>query len=305
MRLRDKLARGDFVITVEVDPPAGPDPNGLVDRLRALAGLADAVNLTDGAMANLRLSPVALAHLVAEAGLEPICHVTCRDRNLLALHAELLGAHALGVRNILALGGDPPSVFTRNPRPQLQGVYHVDLLALLRLVNGLNAGTDYWGQPLDGATHFFIAAAANPGAPDLDVELSKLRAKVEAGARFFQTQPVFDLDAWERFDDRVRAEGIDAPVLYGIWPLRSYKQARFLHDNVPGIRIPERYLRRMADAEARGLTGKDLAAVGLDIAREIAAVVARRAAGIHIYPTNRVGVAAALASAIREEARVA
>ena len=238
-----------LVVTAEVEPPKGIDASAAVDGARTLKALGvDAVNITDNPMARLRMSSIAVAHLIrTETGAETIFHVSPRDRNVLGIQSDLLGAAGLGIKALLVVGGDPLKI---GDYPQAKPVGEVDTLGLLRIVKGLNAGTDLAGGAIGSATSFAIACAANPAARDLDVEISKLSAKIEAGATFAQTQPVYDVAALDRFYARAEAHAI--PVLIGLIPPKSLKQALYLANEVPGMVVPEEIL----DADApRGREG--------------------------------------------------
>lgn len=267
--LKEKLTRGQFVVTVELDPPRGADPSGVLTQARALAGRVDAVNIADCPMARLKMSPIAVAALVQrELGLEAIFHLTCRDRNLLGLQAELLGAWGLGVRSILALTGDEPA---RGDHPQATGVYDVDSTGLVRITASLNAGRSLAGSELPG-TDFLIGVVANPTAPDWAAEFWRLEAKLSAGAHFIQTQPVFSPKAAEKFARAVEPWRI--PILFGLLPLTGPTMARNLAARVPGIIISPEIIARL-DAEP---------AAGPALARRLFAELAPLGAGIHFFP---------------------
>lgn len=279
--LQTKLANGQFTLTVELDPPKSADASKTIAEAQQLKDRIDAVNIADCPMANLRMSPIALSHVIqADVGLETIFHLTCRDRNIIGLQAELLGAAALGVHNILALTGDHPQ---QGDHPQAKAVFETDSTGLIELSAKLNNGRDTMGNELDKGTSFFIGTAVNPGADDLDKELEKLSAKIAAGARFVQTQPVYDLEIAKRFMEKVK----DLPiyVLMGVLPLKSHKMALYLHEKVPGITIPQVIMDRMAAG------GK---AAGLEIAAELVRGTKNIAHGVHIMPLNDIQTVVAL-----------
>ena len=273
MALRDLLGK-KFVTTVEIDPPRGVAIERTLGKAAVLRGF-DAINIADSPMARVRMSPVALAHLLRECmGIDTILHMTCRDRNLLSLQSDLLGAYALGVQNVLALTGDPVSV---GDYPQATGVFDVTSEGLVRIISQLNSGTDLAGNSLSEPPRFSIGVAVNPAADDLPKEIGRLRRKVEAGAHFALTQPVYDMPLLEKF--LAALEGIEIPVLVGILPLRSSKHAEFLHNEVPGISIPEDVRKRMREAaedEAR--------AVGIRIAVEFLSRARRLVSGAYFMP---------------------
>jgi len=282
-RLKRKLAAaGDFVITAEVEPPRGADCSSAVEGARLLkASGVDAVNVTDNPMARLRMSSIAVAALIQrEVGLDAVVQITTRDRNVLGLQSDLLGAAGLGVKAILCLGGDPLKI---GDYPQAKQVSEVDVLGLLRIAKGLNSGADLAGNAIGAPTRFAIACAANPAAADQEVEMSKLRAKIEAGASFAQTQPVYDLDALARFLERPETRVI--PILVGLIPLLSLKQTLFFANEVPGIVVPPAIQDRMRQAAEKGAEHER--AEGLAIARELAAGIAKLAPGLHIMPMGK------------------
>lgn len=244
-----------FVCSVELESPKGPDPSAAIQAGKALAKAgADAVNVTDGPMARVRMGSIALAHrLQEEAGIEVILHLTCRDRNLIGLQADLLGAAALGVRNVLALTGDPPKV---GDHPQATAVFDVNANGLVRIMDSLNRGRDLAGNSLGRASSFCIGVAANPCAGDPEAELARLKDKFEAGADFCLTQPIFDPVLAGPFLEEVARWG--KPLVAGVWPLRSLRQAEYLAHEVPGFVLPESLLQRMRDCpvEKQGETGE-------------------------------------------------
>ncbi len=285
-RLKRKLADPeDFVVTTEIEPPRGVDVSAAIEGARtARACGVDAVNVTDNPMARLRMSSIAVAALVQrETGQEAVVQITTRDRNVLGLQSDLLGAAGLGVKAILCLGGDPLKI---GDYPQAKQVSEVDVLGLLRIAKGLNAGADLAGNPIGAPTAFAVGCAANPAAPDLEIEISKIAAKIEAGAAFAQTQPVYDVRALERFFGRPEARAI--PMLIGLIPLRSLKQTLFFANEVPGIVVPEAILERMRRANDRGADHEK--AEGLAIARELAATIAGIARGLHVMPMGKYGL---------------
>jgi len=279
--LQNKLATGRFTLTVELDPPKSADAVKTITEAKQLKERIDAVNIADCPMANLRMSPIALSHVIqADVGLETIFHLPCRDRNIIGLQAELLGAAALGVHNILALTGDHPQ---QGDHPQAKAVFETDSTGLIELAAKLNNSQDIMGNELQKGTSFFIGTAVNPGAEDLDKELEKLSAKITAGARFVQTQPVYDLEIAKRFMEKVK--NLPIYVLMGVLPLKSHKMALYLHEKVPGITIPPVIMDRMAAG------GK---AAGLEIAAELVRGTKNIAHGVHIMPLNDIQTVVAL-----------
>jgi homocysteine S-methyltransferase len=285
-------------VTAEVEPPKGVDVSAAVEGARVLKGCGvDAVNVTDNPMARLRMSSISVAAILQrETGLEAVVQITTRDRNVLGLQSDLLGAAGLGLKAILCLGGDPLKI---GDYPQAKQVSEVDVLGLLRIARGLNAGADLAGNAIGAPTSFAVACAANPAASDLEIEFSKLRAKIEAGATFAQTQPVYDLGALERFLARDEARSI--PILVGLIPLRSLKQTLFFANEVPGITVPDEIQRRMRSAADRGPEHEK--AEGLAIARELAAGIAEAARGLHVMPMGRYSVVAEILEALPARSR--
>ena len=278
-----------FVVGVEVDPPKGASAEALVDKASVLSGLADVVNVSDSPMARPRMSPIAVARVLQERlGIEAVVHYTCRDRNVLGLHADLLGAWALGIRNILALGGDPPAI---GDYPFATGVYDVTSEGLVEMMAALNNGTNLLGAPIGKATGFFVGVAASAGAGG-ERELERVASKIEKGAGFVVTQPVFDPAESLPFLEKLAKLGV--PVVAGIMPMVSQRNAEYLHFEVPGISIPEEYRNRMA-----GKKGAEGRAEGRAIALELIQAVAGVASGILIMPpTGRLDDAAVIAEAL-------
>lgn len=241
-RFTEKLIQGKFAITVEVDPPKGSDYNKMLEGAEMLKSLGvDALNISDNPMARVRMSSIALAHLLQEeVGMQTILHFTCRDRNLLGLQSELIGASALGITAILALTGDPSSI---GDFPKATSVFDVDSIGLVKIIKGLNNGKDLANNPIGRPTYFKIGVAVKPAAEGLELEIQRLEEKVKSGADFAQSQPIYDIEVVEHF--RKKTAHLRLPLLVGILPLRSYRHAQFLHNEVPGITIPKNILKRM------------------------------------------------------------
>ncbi|MGH7592169.1 MAG: bifunctional homocysteine S-methyltransferase/methylenetetrahydrofolate reductase [Gemmatimonadales bacterium] len=286
-RLGAKLASGGFITTVEVVPPKGIDPAPMLTQVRALvkAGV-DAVNVPDGPRAQSRMGAVLSGLLIQrETGVEAVVHYTCRDRNLLGMLSDLLGAAASGIHNLLLITGDPPKM---GPYPDATAVFDIDSIGLTNLVTGLNRGLDPGHNPIGAPTSFVVGVGVNPAAPDLDRELRRFAWKVEAGAEYAITQPVFDLDQLDRFLRRV--DEYRVPIVAGVWPLISLRNAEFLANEVPGVTVPDAILERMRIASGQG---KDAAlAEGIVIAREMVAAVRERTRGVQVAaPLGRADVA--------------
>ncbi|HEX7024520.1 MAG TPA: bifunctional homocysteine S-methyltransferase/methylenetetrahydrofolate reductase [Gemmatimonadales bacterium] len=286
-RYGGKLARGEFITTVEIVPPKGVDPGPMFDQCRALrAAGVDAVNVPDGPRAQSRMGALLSGLMIErEVGLETVVHYACRDRNLLGMLSDLLGAAAAGLRNLLLVTGDPPKM---GPYPDATAVFDIDAIGLTNLVSRLNHGLDPGHNPIGAPTKFVIGVGVNPAAPDLDRELKRLHWKIEAGAEFAITQPVFDLDQLDRFLKHV--ESFRLPIIGGIWPLVSLRNAEFLANEVPGVTVPAEVLARMRRSSERGR--EEALAEGVAIAREMLVAVRDRLRGAQVSaPLGRVPVA--------------
>ena len=273
-----RMLRQKFVVSVEIDPPRGINTAKVMEgaRLMAQRGV-DAINIADSPMARIRMSAMSLAFQIHThfPRVELILHFTTRDRNLMGLQSDLLGAHAIGLRNILCLTGDPPSV---GDYPNMTAVYDTDSMGLIRIVQKMNRGTDLSGTSIGAATQFAVGCGVNPTADDLDLELERFRAKLDAGAQFVMTQPVYELDCWNRFLDRMGGMP-PIPILIGILPLQSFRHADFLHNEVPGIHVPQWIRERMHEA------GNEGQKVGVDLARDLLAQCRTRANGVYLMPS--------------------
>ena len=296
-RLGAKLAAGQFVTTVEIVPPKGVDPAPMFDQVRLLkAAGVDAVNVPDGPRAQSRMGALLSALMIErEVGLETVVHYACRDRNLLGMLSDLLGASAAGIHNLLIITGDPPKM---GPYPEATAVFDIDSIGLTNLVSRLNRGLDPGGNPLGQPTRFVVGVGVNPAAPDLDRELARFAWKVDAGAEFAVTQPIFDLDQLDRFLAKV--ERFHIPIVAGIWPLVSLRNAEFLANEVPGVSVPDTVLERMRQASTRGK--EQALAEGVRISQEMLAAVADRVQGVQVAaPMGKVPVALEVLEAARIE----
>ncbi len=275
--LAKSIAAGKFVAVVEIDPPKGVDLTKVLEGARLLqrSGV-DAINIADGPRASARMSPMALAMVFKhQINVETIIHYCCRDRNLLGMQADLIGAHALGLRNVLMITGDPPKM---GDYPSATAVFDVDAIGLTQIANQLNHGLDLAGNPIGAPTALHIGVGANPGAINLEEELKRFFYKVEAGAEYVMTQPVYDLGLFENFMNRIQS--VKIPILIGILPLASAKNAEFLHNEVPGMSIPENIRKRMQTA-GNGEAGQ---LVGIEIAREALLACRPLVQGTYIMP---------------------
>jgi 5,10-methylenetetrahydrofolate reductase len=274
------LREGEWVLSVQLDPPLGGNSRGLVEAAKGLkdSGLVGFVDVNDNPAARARMSGImASVTIEREAGIETIPHLTPRDTTVVGLESILLGAHAEGVRNVLSVTGDPPET---GDYPGSGGVYEVDSIGLTRLTAALNRGEDVNGRAIDAPTSFFIGVAVNPSADDLALELDRFHEKVEAGARFAMTQILFDLGYLERFLAELGGSS-PIPLLVGVWPLPSYQLALRLHNEVPGIIVPEPIQEELRDAGPRA------AEIGRRVAREILEGSRELAAGVYVVAPFR------------------
>ena len=276
-KLWKKLQSRKFVISVEIDPPKGISTDRILEQVGHVmdGGKVDSIDINSGTLARVGMDALMLAGALEAHGYETIPHLTSRDANVIGLQAMLLGAWSIGgVRNVLAITGDPPSL---GDHPETSGVYEVDSIGVVKILSRLNRGTDWAGKSLGGATNYTIGVAVNPVAEDLDTEIRRFEQKLAAGAHFAMTQPVFDPEHWRKFIQRIGGK-CPVPVLVGVWPLTSYKQALRLNNEVPGIMIPDRTLKEL---EAAGNSARDrgfaLAKVMLDWART-------EVAGVYLIP---------------------
>jgi methylenetetrahydrofolate reductase (NADPH) len=272
MGLKESLASGKFVVTSEIGPPKGVHIEEMMADAELLRGRVDAINVTDLQSSVMRLGSLAVCHLLQEKGLEPIFQMTCRDRNRLGLQADLLSASVLGIKNVLALTGDYASL---GDHPQAKPVFDLDSVNLIGVIKKLESGTDMVGNPLSGAPNFFVGAVVNPGANPPESQLIKMEKKIRAGASFFQTQAVYDVQSFEQF--MKRASPFKVPILAGIILLKSAGMARFMNKNVAGVFVPEPLVQRMAKAQDREKTSIAIAA---ELIRELKGMCQ----GIHLMP---------------------
>ena len=262
--LSELLQSGNFVVTAEINPPKGVDMTDTLSRADVLSGLVDAVNLTDHPGSHMSVSPLALAPLIRERGLEAILQVTCRDRNRIAIQGDLLAAHVLGVENVLCLTGDPVGA---GDHPEAKTVFDLDSIRLLEAATSLNRGTDMGSNRLRGAPSFYLGAAVNPFASELADEIIRMEEKVSAGARFFQSQAVFDTTQLAEFMAIVKPLG--APVIAGVILLKSGEMARNMNQNIPGVLVPDDLIAEMDSANDKAQAGVEIAARIIREARDI------------------------------------
>jgi methylenetetrahydrofolate reductase (NADPH) len=268
---------GEFLVTAEVAPPKGVNPTHMIAMAATLKGRVHAVNITDGSRAVLRMSSLVASVILLQNGIEPICQIACRDRNRIALQADLMGAHALGIRNILALTGDPVKA---GDHPDAKGVFDLEAVRLLQLIRKMNQGFDCNDKPLtDGATDLFTGAAVDPQCGSWSGLQSRFERKIEAGAQFFQSQLITDFERLEKFMDKI-ASVHKKPILAGIFLLKSAKNAQFINRCVPGVNIPQQIIDRLAKAKDPLEEGVKIAAEQVQIARQLCH-------GVHMMAVKR------------------
>ncbi len=271
--IADKIVAREFVITSELTPPKGIDLSEVFSKADALTGYVDAFNLTESPRARMAIAPSAVARLLLDRGIEPTVQITARDRNRIAIQADILGAAVLGVRNFVFMGGDPPQ---NGDHPQAKPVFDLNSNQMLSAGHQLAQGRDMAGNPLRGTPKLFLGATANPGAVDLQAEVINTRRKIDAGAQFLQTQAVYDRPTLERFLEATKPDGV--AILAGIIPLKSAKMGSWLNANVPGIRVPEALL-----GEMQNVAGTDAeVAKGIEIAARIIRDIQQLCAGVHV-----------------------
>ena len=277
-RLAEVLDQDRFAVTVEYNPPKGTNISGLLDNAKSLLGRVHGVNVTDNTAAIMRASSMSVCRLLYELGHDPVMQMTCRDRNRLGIQSDLLGAHLLGIRNMLCLTGDYPTV---GDHKDAKPVYDLDSVQIMQLIQGLNHGRDLAGNKLDGATHFRIGGAVTPEADPVGPMLAKFETKVNAGAQFFQTQAIYHPEQLMSFLEAVRK--FKVKVLAGILLLRSAKMAEFLNANIPGISVPEEMI-----AELREAGDKHALDAGIEIAVRTIKAIKSQCDGVHIMAIRAV-----------------
>jgi methylenetetrahydrofolate reductase (NADPH) len=274
---RRAVQAGEFLVTAEVAPPKGGDPAQMIQMAATLKGRVHAVNVTDGSRAVLRMSSLLASVILLQNDVEPICQVACRDRNRIGLQADLMGAHALGIHNILALTGDPVKV---GDHPNAKAVFDLEAVRLLQAIRKMNQGFDCNDKPLtDGALDLFVGAAVDPQCKSWSGLQSRFERKIEAGAQFFQSQLITDFERLEKFMDTI-ATGYQKPILAGIFLLKSAKNAQFINKCVPGVDIPQHIIDRLAKAKNPLEEGMKIAAEQVQIARQLCQ-------GVHMMAVKR------------------
>ncbi|MEA5508913.1 methylenetetrahydrofolate reductase [Crocosphaera sp. UHCC 0190] len=274
---RQAAQNKEFLITAEVTPPKGGNPTRMLEMAKQLKGRVHGVNVTDGSRAVLRMSSVAASALLLQYGIEPICQVACRDRNVIGLQADLMGAYALGLRNILALTGDPVKA---GDHPKARAVFELESVRLLKLIDNLNRGVDYNQKSLpDDPLDLFVGAAVDPQSSSWSGLQRRFESKLAAGAQFFQSQLITDFDKLDKFMHQIAAKS-DKPILAGIFLLKSAKNAQFIKKNVPGVEIPDSIIKRLADADEPLKEGVKIAAEQVQLAKQLCQ-------GVHIMAVKR------------------
>lgn len=276
-RLRRAIQQREFLITAEVTPPKGGNPSRMVEVAHQLKNRVHSINITDGSRAVLRMSSLAASAILLQEGIEPICQVACRDRNIIGLQADLMGAYALGVRNVLALTGDPVKA---GDHKQAKAVFELESVRLLQLISKLNSGLDFNDKSLpDKPLDLFAGAAVDPQLKSWSGLQSRFEKKLKAGAQFFQSQMITDFDKLDKFMSKIAA-GCDKPILAGIFLLKSAKNAQFINRYVPGVNIPEEIINRLAKADDALQEGVKIAAEQVKLAKQLCQ-------GIHLMAVKR------------------
>ena len=288
--LARKLAAREFVVSVEIDPPRGARPRKMIEGADLLKRVGvDTINVADSPMARVRMSSIALASMITQqVGIETILHFTCRDRNLMGIQSDLMGAHALGIRNVLALTGDPPRA---GDYPNATAVFDTDSIGLLGILRRLNEGHDLHGNSIGEPTRFLLGCAVNPTAENFDRELERFEAKIAGGAEFAMTQPIYELETLRRFLEVIGRGRI--PILLGLLPLQSHRHAEFLHNEVPGIHVPDQAREAMRRAGEKGIEA------GVEMCRELLLEARDLVEGTYLMPSfGRYEVVARVARAV-------
>ncbi len=286
MSLEKALRTNKFVITAEIFPPKGINTASALKKAEALKDLVDAINVTDNQRAVMRMNPMVLCHQLVHMGIDPVYQMACRDRNTMGLSSDILAAAALGIKNILAVTGDYP---LRNGKVLAKPVFEADSVQLLELIGKLEKGFDMNGAKLESTPAFVKGAVVNPGSEQMDLQVLKLKKKIDAGASFIQTQVVFDKDSFKRFRDK--CSKMNAKFLLGIFPLKSFSVAQFMAEKVPGVKVPSKILERMEKT-------KDPLREGVDIAVETIKELKSYCDGIHFMTMNDEGLVREILSRI-------
>ena len=273
-KLKKALNAGKFTITTEIGPPKGVSVEDILEELELVRGRVDGINVTDQQSSVMRLGSIATSKLLLENGFEPICQITCRDRNRIALQSDILSAYVLGIRNIVAMTGDHPLL---GDHPQAKPVYDLDSVNLLGAIKILQSGEDISGKKLNASPEFFVGAVVNPGADPLEPEIIKLEKKVASGAEFVQTQAIFDPIVFKNFMSKIKHLRSKVKILGGVVPLRSAKMAKYMNANIPGVMISPEIIEKLENA-------KDIEAISTSISAGIVSAIKDSCDGIHFMP---------------------
>ncbi len=274
MSLKEAIDSKKFVVTSEIGPPKGTNVDEIADDAAALKGKVDAINVTDLQSSVMKVGSLAMCRLLFERGLEPVYQLTCRDRNRLALQSDLLSASVLGIKNVLALTGDHPAL---GDHPQAKPVYDLDSVQLIGVIKQLNLGHDMNGNKLTGSPDFFIGGVVNPGADEIEPEIIKFKKKIAAGAQFFQTQAVFDVDKFKKFMEQIK--NLNVPILAGIVLLKSAGMAKYMNENIAGVNVGQNLIDEM-----KSVSKEDRAKKSIEIAIRLIKELKPFCQGVHIMP---------------------
>ncbi|MFH1552425.1 MAG: methylenetetrahydrofolate reductase [Candidatus Omnitrophota bacterium] len=273
-KFKESLDNGKFVVTTEIGPPKGVSLDAVFEELECVRGRVDAVNVTDQQSSVMRLGSIATSKFLKDRGYEPICQITCRDRNRIALQSDILSAHILGIRNVLVMTGDHPLL---GDHPQAKAVYDLDSVGLLHAIKELQSGRDLAGKKLDTVPGFCVGAVVNPGAEPLEPEIIKMEKKIAEGAQFFQTQGIFDVQAFKEFVKNIKHIRSRIKLLGGIVPLKSAKMARYMNANVPGVHVPEDIVEKIDKTS-------DVEGYAAGVAADIMDGIREVCDGVHFMP---------------------
>lgn len=278
--LREKLSYNEFVITAEITPPKGPDTARFVDKLIELKPFVDAINFTDNPSAKMKLCSLAACKISLELGIEPVFQMTCRDRNRIAIQSDLLGAHALGIRNLLVMTGDHP---IWGDHKEAKPVYDIDSSILVKLVNNLNSGLDIYGNKLNGETDFYVGAVINPNCEPLMPQLMRFEQKLQMGAKFFQTQMIFEIERLEKFIEYA-SKFNDIKVIVGVIIIKNKKMLKYIAEKVPGVVVPNWLIEKVMI-----MSEDDIEKFGIEYASDLILEIMDRqlASGVHIMAISR------------------
>ena len=277
MSFKDALNSKKFTLTAEIFPPKGVDATDAIKKAVQLKGIVDAVNVTDNQRAVMRMNPIVLCHKLSHEGIETILQMSCRDRNSMGISSDVLAAYALGIRNILSITGDYP---IREGKVLAKPVFELDSVQLLDLIRKMEKGIDFNGSPLKGSPAFCLGSTVNPNSEQIELQIMKLKKKIDAGAEFIQTQVIYDIDVFKKFRDTTHDR---VPLLLGIFPLKSFEMAKFMEEKVPGVKVGDKALKRMQNS-------KDPKQEGVQIAVETIKELKSYCDGIHFMTMNDVEV---------------